>query len=64
MIWVGFTLAIRLLGLPWWISLGLLVVDAVGGFAVILAYSWDRIHDAILQSWMAQASDDELRPER
>lgn len=63
MVWVGFTVAIVILGLPLWLSFGLLVVDVIGGSAVIAAYGWDRIHDAILQSWMVQTADDELRPE-
>lgn len=62
MIWVGFTVALVILGLPWWLSFGLLLVYAIGGLAVPSAYGWDRLHDAIIQSWMARASDDELSP--
>lgn len=60
MVWVGFTVALVILDLPGWLSLGLLVVDAIGGSAVVVAYGWDRLHDAIVQSWMARAADDEL----
>lgn len=64
MVWVGFTVALTLLDVSLWISLGLLIVDAVGGCAVVAAYVWDRIHDAILKSAMAEATDDDLRPKR
>lgn len=64
MVCIGFTVGLALLGLPLWIALGLLVVDAVGGSAVLAAYGWDRIHDAIIQSWMAEQADDELRAGR
>jgi hypothetical protein len=63
MVLVGFTVAIAMLGLPWWLPAGLLVVDMIGGSAVVIAYTWDRVHDAILQSRMAKQADDELRPQ-
>lgn len=60
MCWVGFTVGLVILGLPWWLSLGLLIVYAIGGSAVPSSYGWDKTHDAILQSRMARKSDDEL----
>lgn len=60
MVLISFSVAVALLGLPWWLPLVLLFIDICAGLAVLFAYCWDRVHDAIVQSWMARAADDEL----
>lgn len=64
MLWLGQAIWILLAGYGWRVALALLVIDAIGGATVLALYWFDTLYAATRRSAMAEATDDDLRPER
>lgn len=62
-LWLGHASWVLLAGYGWQLALALLVIDGVGGLIVMATYGFDALYAATRRSAMAEATDDELRPE-